>query len=196
MNAIICSFRSFLACKIARRIEIRTRRFRRAMRDEHREAMRLLQTADRRARGLRLYAAWSSPRRAVTVGRPLPLLACTSGWHSSIEEWRNISDRPYSLELAATNAHADPIEERPAEGVRVRAEFIERNVLIDLNEVTSIESGRIAILIDGMNLIAARGGNLAIFGVRDEVHRVLKIARLDQVFRIFSTREEALASQC
>ena len=44
---------------LASHIESRTRRLRRALRDHQRSELRRIRTADRRARGLRLYAAWS-----------------------------------------------------------------------------------------------------------------------------------------
>jgi hypothetical protein len=44
---------------LARRIETRARRLRRALRDHQRAEWRLIHAADRRALGLRLYAAWS-----------------------------------------------------------------------------------------------------------------------------------------
>jgi hypothetical protein len=47
---------------LASRIEIRTRRRRRALRDHQRSEWRLIHAADRRALGLRLYAAWSCKR--------------------------------------------------------------------------------------------------------------------------------------
>jgi hypothetical protein len=44
---------------LAQRIEIRRRRMRRALRDYQRNELRRISAADRRARGLRLYAAWA-----------------------------------------------------------------------------------------------------------------------------------------
>ena len=44
---------------LASHIESRTRRLRRALRDHQRSELRRIRAADRRARGLRLYAAWS-----------------------------------------------------------------------------------------------------------------------------------------
>jgi hypothetical protein len=44
---------------LASRIETRTRRFRRALRDHQRAEWRVIHAADRRALGLRLYVAWS-----------------------------------------------------------------------------------------------------------------------------------------
>jgi hypothetical protein len=44
---------------LASRIETRTRRLRRALRDHQRTELHRIRAARRRARGLRLYAAWS-----------------------------------------------------------------------------------------------------------------------------------------
>ena len=44
---------------LAQRIEIRRRQMRRALRDYQRAELRRISAADRRARGLRLYAAWA-----------------------------------------------------------------------------------------------------------------------------------------
>jgi hypothetical protein len=49
-----------LARFLARRIEVRRRRLRRALRDYQRTELRRISAADRRARGLRLYAAWAA----------------------------------------------------------------------------------------------------------------------------------------
>ena len=61
---------------LARRIEIRRRRLRRALRDYHRAELRRISAADRRARGLRLYAAWACKEdTAVDCGTIVPLEA-------------------------------------------------------------------------------------------------------------------------
>jgi hypothetical protein len=44
---------------LARRMETRTRRLRRALRDYQRAELGRIRATDRRARGLRLYAAWT-----------------------------------------------------------------------------------------------------------------------------------------
>lgn len=48
----------WVATWLAGRMEKRARRLRRALRDYERAELRKIQAADRRARGLRLYAAW------------------------------------------------------------------------------------------------------------------------------------------
>jgi hypothetical protein len=48
----------WVAVWLAARMEKRARRLRRALRDYERAELRRIHAADRRARGLRLYAAW------------------------------------------------------------------------------------------------------------------------------------------
>lgn len=48
----------WVAVWLSARMEKRARRLRRALRDYERAELRRIQAADRRARGLRLYAAW------------------------------------------------------------------------------------------------------------------------------------------
>ena len=77
--------------------------------------------------------------------------------------------------------------------VQVPAALNGRTVLIDLNDVTRIDSWGIALFIEALQRITARGGNLVLIGIHDDVRRVFKTAKLDQVFHICSSREEALA---
>ena len=59
---------------LARRIEKQTRRLRRSQRDYDRVQRRRIHAADRRARGLRLYAAWSfKEKAAMNYGTIVPL---------------------------------------------------------------------------------------------------------------------------
>jgi hypothetical protein len=59
---------------LASRIETRSRRLRRALRDHQRAEWRLIQAADRCALGLRLYAAWScKEEEAINYGTVVQL---------------------------------------------------------------------------------------------------------------------------
>ena len=58
---------------IASRIEINTRRLRRALRDHQRAEWARIQVADRRALGLRLYVAWSCKEKEARNYRVLSL---------------------------------------------------------------------------------------------------------------------------
>jgi len=59
---------------LASRIESRTRRVRRALRDHQRAELRRIHASDRRARGLQLYAAWScKENKAMNYRTVVPL---------------------------------------------------------------------------------------------------------------------------
>jgi anti-anti-sigma factor len=102
---------------------------------------------------------------------------------------------PEILELSITNPRAGFTDERSSVTVELPAEFDEQTVLINLNQVARIDSWGLALFIEIMQRITAHGGNLALFGIQGNVRRVFETTRLDQVFRIFSTREEALANR-
>jgi anti-anti-sigma factor len=75
------------------------------------------------------------------------------------------------------------------------ADANEHTVLINLSGTSRIDSWAIALFIQAMQHINAYGGKLAVFGIGDDVRRLLETVRLDQVLPIFPTREEALAGQ-
>jgi hypothetical protein len=56
--------KALIARWLAIHIERRTRKLRRALRDHQRAELRRIHAADRRSRGLRLYAAWSCKEKA------------------------------------------------------------------------------------------------------------------------------------
>lgn len=60
---------------LAGRIEKRARHLRRALRDYERAELQRIHAADRRARGLRLYVAWSCKERAPNPETIVPLQA-------------------------------------------------------------------------------------------------------------------------
>ena len=62
---------------------------------------------------------------------------------------------------------------------------------VDMSGVTYIDSSGLATLIEAMQRIHAYGGELALFGIRENVMNIFHIARLDQVFRIFPDKRTA-----
>src|ERR1043166_2552187 len=66
-------------------------------------------------------------------------------------------------------------------------------VFVDLSNVSYIDSSGIAVLIEAMQSVHTYGGQLALFGIRENVRTVFEIARLDQVFKIFPDQQTALA---
>lgn len=67
-------------------------------------------------------------------------------------------------------------------------------LLVDLSRVTYVDSSGLAVLIGAMQSIEQQGGKFGIVGLQETVRSIFKIARLDQVFRIFPDFEAASAA--
>jgi anti-sigma B factor antagonist len=67
-----------------------------------------------------------------------------------------------------------------------------RAVLVDMSEITYIDSSGIASLVEALQSARKAGGRFALISVSDAALRVLQLARLDKVFQVFSTVEAAL----
>ena len=76
-------------------------------------------------------------------------------------------------------------------------ELLERKpsqVFVDLSEVGFMDSSGLAVLIEMMQRIHSYGGELAFYGVRENLRSILHISRLDRVFRIFPNKAAAIAA--
>lgn len=69
-----------------------------------------------------------------------------------------------------------------------------KKVVVDLSQVTYIDSSGLAVLIEAMQNVGRYGGSFALTGLQDGVRPIFEIARLDQVFRIFPDTASALAA--
>jgi anti-sigma B factor antagonist len=69
------------------------------------------------------------------------------------------------------------------------------NVLLDLSQVTYIDSGGLSVLLSGVRLLRERGW-LGVIGPNPNVRRLLEIVGLlvDPDFRVFEDRETAAAA--
>jgi anti-sigma B factor antagonist len=66
-------------------------------------------------------------------------------------------------------------------------------VIVDLSGVSYLDSSGLAVLIEAQQSVQSYGGSLALCGLRESVRHIFAIARLDQVFRIFSDQAAAQA---
>ncbi len=66
-------------------------------------------------------------------------------------------------------------------------------LVVDLSQVSYIDSSGLAVLIEGMQNVNGYGGLFALAGLQEGVRPIFEIARLDQVFRIFPDVDAALA---
>lgn len=69
-----------------------------------------------------------------------------------------------------------------------------RNVLVDLSQVTYIDSSGIASLVEGLQVARKAKIDLALVSVSQRVRRVLELARLDKVFPIHADIAAAMAA--
>ncbi len=67
-----------------------------------------------------------------------------------------------------------------------------RNIVLDLSDVTFIDSSGLGALIACLKVIG--DGDLVLCGARDTVASMFKLTRMNKVFRVFATTEEALAA--
>jgi anti-sigma B factor antagonist len=68
------------------------------------------------------------------------------------------------------------------------------HIVVDLTEVTYLDSSGLAVLIQGMQNVQEYGGMFALVGVQEDVRPIFEMARLDQVFQIFPDVDSALAA--
>ena len=69
-----------------------------------------------------------------------------------------------------------------------------RDVLIDLSQVTYIDSSGIASLVEGLQVARKQKNDLILVAVSQRVRRVLELARLDKVFAIHTDLSSAFTA--
>ena len=67
-------------------------------------------------------------------------------------------------------------------------------ILINLREVTTIDSSGIGELVAAFTTVTNREGKLRLFGIPPKVNDILQITQLITVFDVLDDEEEALAS--
>jgi anti-sigma B factor antagonist len=68
-----------------------------------------------------------------------------------------------------------------------------RRLVVDLSDVTYIDSAGLAALIEAMQKVEGYGGKFLLAGLQETVRSIFEISRLDQVFQIFPNVDAALA---
>ncbi|RMI01654.1 MAG: anti-sigma factor antagonist [Calditrichaeota bacterium] len=67
-------------------------------------------------------------------------------------------------------------------------------VVVDLRGVSYMDSSGLATLIEALQMIEQHSGRLLLADIRPEVREVFELSRLDSVFRIYDSVEQALQS--
>lgn len=65
-------------------------------------------------------------------------------------------------------------------------------MILNLSQVEFMDSSGLGCLISILKLLATHQGNLALYNVQEPVKRIFTLTRLNQVFSIYSTEEEAM----
>ncbi len=68
------------------------------------------------------------------------------------------------------------------------------NVVVDLSGATWMNSSGLGMLISGLTTMRSSGGDLRLVGLSDRTRRPLEVTRLDGVFQIFDSQEDAITS--
>ena len=68
----------------------------------------------------------------------------------------------------------------------------EKKVLMDLSEVSYIDSSGLATLIEMLQRLKKTGGRLRLSNMNDKIKSVFEITKLYKLFEIFDTRDSAL----
>jgi anti-sigma B factor antagonist len=68
-----------------------------------------------------------------------------------------------------------------------------RDLIIDMSNVSYIDSSGLAALIEAMQKVEKYGGKFALAALQQNVKPIFEIARLDQVFRIYPDVDSAVS---
>ena len=68
-----------------------------------------------------------------------------------------------------------------------------RMIVLDLSDVAFIDSSGLGALIGCLKAIGDKG-ELVLFGAREAVVNMFKLTRMNKVFRMFDTEEEAISA--
>ncbi|WP_299407576.1 STAS domain-containing protein [Acaryochloris sp. IP29b_bin.148] len=86
------------------------------------------------------------------------------------------------LDGISANQLRNEISDVTAEGVKT--------ILIDLQDVTFMNSSAIGALVATLKAVRAKGGNLSLCSLNDQVRIVFELTKMDQIFDIYADRQE------
>lgn len=87
-----------------------------------------------------------------------------------------------------------PEAETVRETIQTLLEQGHRNLLVDLGEVSWVNSTGLGLLISSHLLAANHAGVLRLVGMSKRIRDILTVTRLDTVFQVYDDEQTALAS--
>ncbi|MGQ9631826.1 MAG: STAS domain-containing protein [bacterium] len=67
-------------------------------------------------------------------------------------------------------------------------------VVMDCSSMNYIDSSGLGILVDSLRKIRANGGDLRLAGLQERVHNVLKLTKVEKLFKIYGSVDGAMRS--
>lgn len=78
----------------------------------------------------------------------------------------------------------DEVEKMSGQGVKA-------NILVDMSDVSFIDSAGLSALVVGIKKAREHGGTLHLYGLQQAVQIIFELSWLDKAFPIFNSEEEA-----
>jgi anti-sigma B factor antagonist len=69
-----------------------------------------------------------------------------------------------------------------------------KKVVVDLQNVSYVDSSGLATLVEMLKKTKLQGGSFGLSGLSDKVKSLFEITKLDKLFPIFATSEDAVSS--
>ncbi|MDJ1184934.1 STAS domain-containing protein [Roseofilum casamattae] len=63
-------------------------------------------------------------------------------------------------------------------------------ILVDLKEVTFIDSSGLGALVAALKTVRSDGGQLAVCSINEQVRMLFELTSMDRVFEVFTSRED------
>ena len=70
----------------------------------------------------------------------------------------------------------------------------QKKIIIDLSKVTFIDSTGLGILVNTAKHLRGHNSKMVLVIKEDGIDQVFRVTKLDQIFKIYQTQEEAIAS--
>ena len=90
------------------------------------------------------------------------------------------------LDAASAKSFKDAVMQRAEKGAK--------RLVVDLSQVRFLDSSGLGVLVSCLRQVTASGGDIKICGLRPEIQSLFALTRLNRVFDIFATAEEAVAA--
>jgi len=69
-----------------------------------------------------------------------------------------------------------------------------QKVIIDFEKISYIDSSGLATIISAMQELKKNEGKLSLASVSEKIRNILEVTKLDKIFSIYATQEDAIAS--